>query len=151
MALFAVVLQPTLTANHVQHTQYGDTREQEHIHIHNSLLNERFATDDWLERRTKDGDRHRTETDHVYRREDEQDEWEYELHAHLGRTLFGALTPFRSRRLGMNAQRLCDARAEPVGLCEHGDERAHLIHVRPFAKILERFETRFSRPDLRRD
>ena len=122
MALFAVALDPSLTANHVQHTQYCDTREQEHIQIHDSLLNEQFGTDDWLERRTKDCDSHRTETDHVYRRKDKQHEREHQLHAHLGRTLFGALASFRSRRLGMNAERLRDARAEPVGLREHGDE-----------------------------
>src|SRR5438874_9587222 len=75
-----------------------------------------------------------TKNDDVERRKQQQHEREHELHAHLVRAFLRALTPFRARRVGMDAQRLGDAGSEPIRLNQHAYQRTDIVALRALGK-----------------
>ena len=86
----------------------------------------------------------RTEGDDVERREQTEHQRKHQLDADLRRPLLGALPPLGARHLGVRAQRLRDAGAEPVGLHQHRHQRPHVVHLRARREVLERLEPRLA-------
>ena len=73
----------------------------------------------WITRRSQD--------DHEHRREDAEDERKDQLDRGLGRRLLGPLTPLGAHGVGVDPQRLRNRSAEPVGLDQHGHQRADVL------------------------
>jgi hypothetical protein len=71
-------------------------------------------------------------------REDAGHEREHHLHARLRGGFFGALPALRPQRLGVDAQRLSNARSELVGLNQHRDERVQVVDAGPLGEIAQR-------------
>ena len=64
-------------------------------------------------------------------------EWKHHLRAGFRRGFFRALPAFGSQRVGEHAKRIRDARAELVGLHQHGHERAEVVDTGPIGEIAQ--------------